>query len=237
MSDRKKIIIWDFDGVIVDSIGYKYDGIWADVFEGEEERRQSVLTFLNTEEGKSVNRYGLIAHALGVSGSDEEIKEHPEVVKYAKRYRDAAISGVIKIGMFDGAKEVLEKLLESGHSMYIVSGGGSDEDLKEVTEKLRIDQYFKGIFGFGETHMPLVSFGKWENYERLSKIEGVDHPKQYVVIGDGDSDYKLAQDIDCDFIAIPTEWNNWEEDKGMKKMLVASIREVPKKIEELESLN
>lgn len=233
----KKIIIWDFDGVIVDSIGYKYDDIWADVFEGEEDRRQSVLAYLKTEEGKSVNRYGLIAHALGVTGSDEEIKAHPEVKKYAERYRGAAVNGVAKIGMFEGAAEVLKGLFDTGHPMYIVSGGGSDEDLKEVTKQLSIDQYFKGIFGFGEIHMPLVSFGKWENYKRVSKIEGANDPKQYVVIGDGGSDYRLAQEIGCDFIAMPTEWNKWSEDIEMKKMLVASISEVPARIEELELLN
>ena len=233
-SSSKKIIIWDFDGVIVDSIPYKYGPIWKDVFSDEVEKEESVISFLNTEKGKLVNRYGLIAHSLGITGSDDQIKNDINVRKYAEKYRKCSVDGVIKIGMFAGAKEVLQSLSDQGHTMYIVSGGGNDEDLKQITDGLSISHFFNGIFGFGDIKMPLVTFGKFENFKRIAEIEGTFDSEKYLVIGDGESDYILSKEIGCDFIGVHSKWNMWNSNNVMKSFTVSDIEEILERVNKLE---
>lgn len=217
------ILIFDWDGVIADSINYKYKGIWEDVFPDDAEKHKSIADFIKTDEGKLVNRYGLIRHALIESGEDSlrgidgvRLKNHPLVYQYAERYNKAAIEGVAKIGMFSDTEKTLRELNKKGYKMYVISGGGTDADLEELANRFGVRDYFIKLFGFGDPKMPLVTFGKYANFERIVKIEGDKNPEQYIVIGDGESDRILAKEIGCPFIGIAREWNRWQESEDHK---------------------
>lgn len=223
---ENKIIVWDWDGVIVDSIGYKYEGIWDDVFKDDIEKQQIVKDFIQTKEGKLVNRYGLIQHTLVKAESielenltGEELKDHPLMKKYAAAYKTSAIEGVIHIGLFPSIKNTLKKLHEQNIPMYVVSGGGNNSDLRYMAEKLSIDQYFKEFFGIGDPKLPLASFSKYENFKKVEELEKTTNASRYVVIGDGISDYDLATEIGCFFVGIDTQWNEWSQDEQMMPYL------------------
>jgi phosphoglycolate phosphatase-like HAD superfamily hydrolase len=237
---NRKIIIWDWDGVVVDSITYKYVDIWKEVFPERPDLWNVIADYLNTSEGRSVNRYGLIKRALVADGvkeienlDGEELKNYSKIEERATLYANAVRDNIEKM-LIPEAAEALKELAKVGHHMYVVSGGGSDADLVEAAEKLGLKKYFKGFFGFGDPKMPLVSFGKFENFEQVAKQEKTKNPNNYVVIGDGDSDYQLAKEIGCQFIAIGSSWNNWAENEEMKPRLISSIKDLPQRIRELQ---
>tara|TARA_B100000508_G_scaffold53235_1_gene41237 strand:- start:15729 stop:16418 length:690 start_codon:yes stop_codon:yes gene_type:complete len=224
----KKIILWDWDGTLVNSLPYKYEEIWSHVFEGNEEAQNIVRDFIKTPEGKRCNRYGLIAYTLQKTGElseSVEPSEDPIVEKYAALYKEGAANAIPTFGLLPGAQEVLEKLSGEGHHMHLVSGGGSDEDLDQLLTNIGVRKFFNGVFGFGISKAVGTGFGKHDNFLRIAEIEGVSAPEQYVVIGDTPKDKEFAQKIGCDFIGVANQYNEWTPSKDPK--VAANLLEVP----------
>jgi len=229
-----QILIWDWDGTLVDSLGYKYVQIWKKVFEGEQEKQDSVLAFMKTSVGRSVTRYGLIAHALAEVGelksqdvAKADYKERAIIEKYVERYKEGATEASVKAGLFPGVCEILSELKERDVVMYIISGGGNDGDLYKMSESLGVASYFKGIFGFGMPESSLASFGKLDNFERIKKAEEVEDISRYVVIGDSESDKLFAERVGCKFVGIANKWNNWNVGIEADKVITSSILDIP----------
>jgi phosphoglycolate phosphatase-like HAD superfamily hydrolase len=221
-----KTVIFDWDGVVVDSIPYKYGPVWKEVFPDEPEKQQAVWDFLKTPEGRSLNRYGLIRRALVAGGEreletldDKALKTHPRIQECTERYAKAVKEHVPSMAVPEAVAAVRE-LHRRGHPLYVLSGGGTDEDLKDVAMRIGIESCFKGFFGFGSPQMPLISLDKNANFKRIAALERTNDPEHYVIVGDGDSDYRLARDVGCAFIAIATEYNGWANDPEMAKLCV-----------------
>lgn len=234
----KSVLIWDWDGTLVDSIGFKYDGIWSEVFSGEPGRRDKAKAFVQTPEGKAVNRYGLIQHTLVYTGlpelaqvPDDVLTRHPLVRKYAERYGKAAEVKTYTAGLFAGVADMLERLSKDDYPLYVISGGGTDEDLNRMADYFGIKEYFQDIFGFGNLKMSSIGFGKYENIDRVDAIEKYRNSHQYIVIGDGESDAIFAHTIGSKFIGIANKWNEWRED-GVG--VVSATREAEKLIRAFE---
>jgi phosphoglycolate phosphatase-like HAD superfamily hydrolase len=207
----KPILIWDWDGTLVDTIEYKYNGIWDDIFPNNEEKQKIVKEFLKSPEGKGINRYGLIQKALGLEGlSDEELKNNSSVVHHAGLYKKFSEEFVVKNGTYPNTKEVLEKLFNDGYSMYIISGGGDDDDLGRMAESVGIGDFFKGIYGFGSAGSALTSFDKRGNFKRIQGKEGEKNASKYIIIGDSISDYEFAKSMGAKFFGFKRKWNKWE---------------------------
>lgn len=238
---EKRIIIWDWDGVVVDSIDYKYLDIWEKIFPGETKKHKLVRDLVHTKEGRAMNRYDLIREAL-VSGGNESMKDlsgaaleaHPDMKEYADRYARGSVSGVIEKGLLLGVEKVIQKLFDDGYSMYVISTS-KDDDLHTIADVLGMEKYFKKLLGFSRK-LPdgtIGGFDKYESFKEVVEIENVESPDRYVVIGDGGSDYKLSKQIGCPFIAIATKWNEWANDPEMKPMLLEDIEGLPERLEEL----
>ena len=245
MADEKTIVIWDWDGALVDSLTYKYLHVWEDVFPGETEKHKFLIDLINTPEGKKMNRYELMREALVHFGdktlegiSREELADHPLMQEYGKRYAGGSVPGIVKTGLFPDSKRVLQELSDDDYPMYIISTS-KHEDLQTITEALQVDHYFKLRLGFGwppfierKSEGEAGGYDKYESFKEVAAREGTEDPARYVVIGDGSSDHKLAQQIGCRFIALATRWNGWAEDKEMQPFLAASLSDVPRMIKE-----
>ncbi|MFZ2484782.1 MAG: HAD hydrolase-like protein, partial [Minisyncoccia bacterium] len=135
-------------------------------------------------------------------------------------YGEAARKQIREKGLFPGVKDTLENLYKEGYPMYIVSGGGTDQDLGEMAEDLDVSRYFRGIFGFGPHGASLISFGKEENIKRVMALEQDSDPSHYIIIGDGETDKLFAEETGCRFIGIANRWNGWAVDN---KQIMASL--------------
>jgi len=198
----KPVLVWDWDGTLVDTIEYKYHKVWEGVFFGDKEKYKKAVDFLKTSEGKKMNRYGIIQNVLNAEEIDKEVS------KYACRYKELSEKFVLNKGVFSGTKEVLEDLYNKGYSMYIVSGGGTDEDMKRMAKEVGIAKYFKDIFGFSSEASK--GFGKVENFKKIMEIESRNNLQDYIVIGDSISDYEFSKEVGTKFIGFLREYNKWE---------------------------
>lgn len=212
----ENVIIWDWDGTLVDSITYKYTDIWKVVFKDDSHKQGIAAEYLLSEEGKGKNRYGLIIYTLiqtdhpeFVDLSEALLKDNPVVQQYAQLYDAAAKKHLYDNGMYPNVEEMLRSLHSKGYRMYLISGGGTDDDLEEMTKKLEVRDYFLKVYGFGSPGTDLVRFGKMENYKRLLANEN--NPGIYTVIGDSQTDKKFADKIGALFIGVASVWNRWEE--------------------------
>lgn len=216
MSERA--IIWDWDGTLADTLSHKYVSIWEDVFPGASEIQQAVISFIQTPEGKDVNRWGLVRHACQVMGrceltalDDASFKGHPEIREWVRRYDASAKAWVREHGVVRGAVEVLQELAEKGYTHYLISGGGTDDDLIELLVSAGVRQHFSGVFGFGHPGTVLTRFGKEENFRRVCEQEGISDPMHYIAIGDSETDHRFAQEHGILFVGVASPWNRWRE--------------------------
>lgn len=230
----KKILIWDWDGTLIDSLDYKYVGVWQEVFPGDEIKQKAIIEFIQTPEGKLVNRYGLICHALAVTGTsdivgldDDNLKSHPCVRLAAERYAQATTLHNYSNGLCEGVESMLANLYNKGYHMYVISGGGTDNDLQEMLKNLKIDKYFKRIFGFGNPGAPFVHFGKHQNFVRVMEVEEDNNVSNYVIVGDEFTDYEFAEKVGCQFVAVKSKWNQWNNVAG-DFPVIENVREISK---------
>jgi len=202
----ERVIIFDWDGVVVDSNAFKWKGAWEKTFEEDEEKASLAVEYLGTSEGRALHRYELIAK-IAPQSSQEYQNE------IAEKFSNVLKQGVTEISLMPGIKDVLESLRNEGYRMLVISAT-KEEDLKYQADHFNVSEYFTDLFGNPRT--------KVENFKRIEDSEKY----QYVVIGDGGSDYKLAKAINSEFIGIDNAWNEWGLDEEMKKY-VTSISNIP----------
>jgi len=216
----KPVLIWDWDGTLVDTLTYKYRGIWNEVFPGDNIKQNTVIAYIKSQKGRTMNRYGLICHALATTDApeilklrDETLKSDERVKAAARRYDVATKTFVYENGLCKGVKVVLKDLWEEGYRMYLISGGGTDGDLQEMLRFFNIEKYFISILGFGSPGTPLVRFGKYNNFVRVTDMEKNSKASNYVIIGDSKTDHELANKVGSHFIGIVNKWNGWGNTK------------------------
>lgn len=180
-----RVIIFDFDGVIVDSNRLKREA-WFKLFPERKKipqgTRFEALRAIFTELGKP----------------NDEIEAL--VTEYAERYNRMVQKGIAEIGLIPEAKEVLGDLA-SRYALYLNSATPSDA-LRETVENLGLGRFFKRVFGAPPS--------KISNLKNIIEIEGVKE-REVVFVGDGESDYEAARACGISFVGIKNDFNNWND--------------------------
>jgi len=192
-------IVFDFDGVIIDSNQMKYDAFFQ-IFPCGHKIGASIKGVLDTHREKS--RYFIIKQILVELQQKgyfkiNELKK--EVLSYANRYNAIVEKGAIECDEIEGARKSLEELSKD-HSLYINSTTPLDS-LKRIISQRSLWKYFRGVYG--------GSNSKIENLHDILKKEKISI-KEVLVVGDGKSDLELAQKFDCRFIGIRNVFNNFD---------------------------
>lgn len=173
-----KTILFDFDGVILDSMKIKGDG-FAELFKNYPEaaikqlesyhyanggisRFEKIRYFFNTILGKPVSYTAVnaLAHQFG------------EII--AQKLFD-------KKNLIADTMQFIEKNYQKYH-LYIVSGAEQNE-LKALCHVFKIDHFFQGIYG-SPTHKAILVKNILECYNYVLK--------DTILIGDSINDYEAA---------------------------------------------
>lgn len=212
-NNDKPILLFDWDGTVVNSNDYKLDEAWRLTFQGEPEREQKIIEILNRPIGRQLYRYALIAMVIfetdpeqkdleGVGNNDEWIREDERITKYSNRFAEL-LKDHTKIPPFEDSKKVLEELKNRGYKMYVVSGAGK-EDIMQQANMHGLTEYFKEIYANDDS--------KPGHFEAIKILEGIDDPEKYIVIGDGPVDLTFAETIKSRFIGLPNRFNSWSKE-------------------------
>tara|TARA_E500000178_G_C16880659_1_gene688816 strand:- start:466 stop:1083 length:618 start_codon:yes stop_codon:yes gene_type:complete len=187
-----KTILWDFDGVILDSMQIKGDG-FVELFKNYNSKEVQILEKYHFANG-GVSRFDKIKYFYN-QVLKEEISEE-KVIKLANTF-----SNIIKSKIYDKKKLINDsiKFIEKNsikYNFHIISGSEHIE-LIRLCKYLEIDKYFISINGSPTKKEVLVK----------TVIKDFSYNKNEVIlIGDAMTDYDAAKKNDIGFYG----YNNTE---------------------------
>lgn len=181
-----KAIIFDFDGVIVESVDIKTKA-FARLFANEGEDIVSKVVDYHLKNG-GVSRFDKFRYyykeILRRPLSDERFKE------LCSGFSELVMEEVVKAPYVKGSKEVLDNY--SINYQCFVATGTPQEEIDEIIKQRGMGPYFKGVFGAPKKKNVIVR----EILESFCL-----KPDEVVFVGDAMSDYQAASDNSIEFIA------------------------------------
>jgi phosphoglycolate phosphatase-like HAD superfamily hydrolase len=189
---NKKVLLWDFDGVIIDSNEVREFGFRKIFASYPASQVDDLIKYHNKNGGLS--RYVKIRffyeNILNQSISDEDVAKYAE--EFSVVMRDELIK---KKYLIEETVEFLENV-QNDFIMHIVSGSDQKE-LRFLCQELDVAKFFLSIHGSPVHKNELVK----------NLIEDNDYSaKELVLIGDSINDYEAAKINEIDFIG----YNNIE---------------------------
>jgi len=184
-----KVIVFDFDGTLIDSNRLKYDA-YFELFPKDKLHSQAIERVLATKYEES--RFSILKEILyELETQAVPVSPDQELDELAGRYNDLVVSGAKTCLEMPGAEKSLKQLFEQ-YRLY-VSSTTPDTPLKEIIEYRGWTGYFVDIFGYPNK--------KAKTLQRIKKQQGIDS-SELIVVGDGESDRKSAKENDCRFIHV-----------------------------------
>lgn len=178
-------ILWDFDGVILDSMAIRDLGFEKTLSEFPEHEVRQLLDFHRRNGGLS--RYVKFRHFFETI-RNEKITDK-QVLEYAQRFSVIMLELLIdkKLLIEDSLKFIKEE--HDNYKFHIVSGSDGIE-LNKICEGLGLSSYFLSIEGSPTPKTKLVSdILKSHNYEKNTVC----------LIGDSINDKEAAENNEIDF--------------------------------------
>src|SRR3989344_2396827 len=187
------VIVFDFDGVIVDSNHIKRDA-WFSLCDEREIPRSLMEEALATVREP---RSAILRYVLEKKNVPSDLLEE-KIAQYSDRYNTLVQESISQQGIADDVFQALS-LLRKEYALYINSATPQDA-LQESVHRLGIAELFQGIYGRPASKIEIL-----ERVQREEKVE----LKNIVFIGDGESDRGAAQTFGCTFVGIANEFNGW----------------------------
>lgn len=187
-----KSILWDFDGVIAESVDVKGFAFREMYLKFGEDIADKVLAHHMNNGG--VSRYQKFRDwhkkFLNIELTQDEVNS------LAQDFSELVVAKVVASPMIAGVKEFLESnkiLLDS----YIISATPEDE-LKRIVEKMNLSPFFKGVFGSPKSKVDHIN----------SLVEKKIITKESsVFIGDSINDFNAAEKTNLKFILREVDYN------------------------------
>ena len=181
---NSKAIIWDFDGVIKDSVNLKGEA-FKKLFEDQKiDIKNKIYKHHNNNGGLS--RFKKLQKYLDWSSYENNIKN---LNLFANKFSNLVVKEVINANYIDG----IESYLKGNHNrqkFFLVTATPEEEILK-ITQELEIFDYFKTIIGYPKT--------KEEGFELILNESGINND-DFIVIGDSFSEYNAAKKYSLKFV-------------------------------------
>lgn len=178
-------IIFDFDGVLAESVSVKGDAFVELYKDQSTEIQRAVLSY--HEEHGGVSRFDKIRyyeeHLLGKTITDND------VAIIADRFSEIVETQVIQSKWVAGAEDFL-KIYNAQIPLYMASAT-PEEELKRIVERRGMNTYFKGVYGSPKKkHEHIINIATQNNYA----------PNRLLMVGDAITDYEAAQKAGAQFI-------------------------------------
>jgi HAD superfamily hydrolase (TIGR01549 family) len=186
-----KLIVFDFDGVLVESAEIKTEA-FRKLFSAWPDKVEQIVAYHLKNAGLSryVKFRYAFAEILGIDFSEELIQ------KLGEEFSQLVLEAVKKAPFVSGAPEFLAT--NAGRYHVYIASGTPQEELNEIVSSKGIAEYFAGIFGAPSTKPEIVT-----SIMKRHALEKGD----ILFVGDGDSDRTAAAEIGIHFILRRTREN------------------------------
>ena len=180
-----KIIIFDFDGVILESVPIKTNA-FRELFKKYPEHIDAIVEYHIKNGG--VSRYKKFLYIY--SNILKQPLNKKKLEELGKRFSYLVLQEMMNCPLVSGVQEFLEEY--SRRVGLFVASGAPKEELHLIMEKRGLSDYFKGVYG-----TPTL---KTEILEHILDKESV-KKEDAVFVGDAISDYEDAKKVGIPFIA------------------------------------
>ena len=187
-----RVVVFDFDGTLIDSNRLKYDA-YFELFPAGDRHARIIRDVLS--ESFEQTRYVILEEILRRLGVEDHTYMKREVSKLAEQYNDIVVAGAKTCPEKAGAEEALKKFAPM-YRLY-VNSTTPDASLKEIIRFRKWDGYFRAVFGY--PHEKSDTLRHIIARERMTS-------DQVLVVGDGESDRKSATENGCPFFHVTEQF-------------------------------
>ena len=173
-----KNILWDFDGVLMDSMIIRDEGFEVVLKDHSTEEVEQLMQFHRNNGGLS--RYVKFRYFFEKI-KNQEISEE-EVNNYAQQFSQVMLNKLVDQKLLIRDTLTFVEQNHQVYNMHIVSGSDQNE-LRHICTKLGIDKYFKSIHGSPTPKKQLV--------KELLSINSY-KKEETILVGDSINDYEAA---------------------------------------------
>lgn len=205
-----KIVIFDFDGVVLESADIKTQA-FLDLFAEYPEHRQAILRYHLDNVG--ISRYRkfewIYTRLLGQSLDEEQSR------RLGEAFSELALGKILSCTYVAGALDCLEWLRHK--ALLFIASGTPQEELDHIVDQRDLRRFFTGVFGTPRSKSEIIR-------SLLSRFEVSEN--EVVFIGDGLSDFEAASETGIRFIARQSPSTNieWSE---LSVPVVSDLSQVP----------
>ena len=180
-----KAIIFDFDGVICESVEAKVEA-FRQLFKDYPEHLDKILRFHIQNGGMSrFEKFKIIYRDfLNLELTPRRSEE------LGKKFTEYSYEAVVKSRFVKGAQEFLKKY--SKKILLFIASGTPQEEMVSIVKDRKLDGYFKGVYGSPRGKFQLIQYILKENRLRLEEV---------IFVGDSMNDYTGARQAGVEFVA------------------------------------
>jgi HAD superfamily hydrolase (TIGR01549 family) len=179
-----KVILLDFDGVIVESVGIK-DQAFQKLFQGYIQYLPQIMEYhLSHNATIRFTKFHYITEQILKEPYDEQKEK-----ALSRKFSDLVFENIVQCPFVEGAIKFLE-YFSNRVPLYLISMSPEDE-LSKILEKRGLQKYFQNVYA-----NPTAKSEVFQHIISQKKFS----PKDAVYIGDSSEDYQAAEAIGIPFI-------------------------------------
>jgi len=192
MFDNYKIVFWDFDGVIKESVEVKTNA-FRDLFQsfGEEVMEKVTMHHINNGGMSRYKKIPIYLSYAGIQPTENIINEFCN--KFATLVEDA----VVNSNWVPGVLEVVNNCKIENQHFVLVTATPQDE-IERILIRLNIISLFSDIFG-----SPMIKSDAINICLKLYNVKA----EESIMIGDSIADFEASQKTGADFLLRRTPEN------------------------------
>ena len=180
-----KAVIFDFDGVILESAEIKTQA-FLDLFSDHPQHREAILRHHLDNVGVSrYRKFEWIYSQLLQMPLEKRESQH-----LGKAFSDIALGKILACSYVPGALESLEQM-QGGARLFIASGT-PQEELDLIVDRRDLRRFFTGVHGTPRTKVEIIT---------MILAEFNLQADDAIFVGDGMSDYQAALETSVPFVA------------------------------------
>jgi phosphoglycolate phosphatase-like HAD superfamily hydrolase len=183
---RYNCILWDFDGVLMDSMAIREQGFQT-VLSGYPPEEVMLLLEYHRKNG-GLSRYVKFRYFFEVIRKETVLE--PRILELAGVFSKVMMESLINPALLINDSLSFVRQYYQQIPMHIVSGSDGEE-LNEICRQMQISSYFKTIAGSPTMKKDLIA-----------DILGLYGYKSVILIGDSLNDFEAAQSNNIDFVGF-----------------------------------
>jgi HAD superfamily hydrolase (TIGR01549 family) len=216
-----KAIIFDFDGVILESCNIKTEA-FRELFKDYPEHVEEIVDYHLNHGG--VSRYKKFSYfyenILKQTISDEELK------RLGNQFSSLVLEEVKRCDFVPGAQEFLKKC--SKRISLFIASGTPEQELRSIVKERGLESHFKGVYGTPAT--------KTEIIKRILTNDGLNR-EEVIFVGDSETDYLAASKTGLHFVARINGSNNFVCNNNAGIEVVEDLRALDNLLSKLQVSN